>query len=169
MNENEWFEYAYDEIVGVERDGIDQDKLRDALARDYLDAMDRGEIEPPSAMDHARAKADQYMRPIRRKRKASFRKDIEYLLDALNGETILGSDDPRLQQAVPVGNGRDKRLAFWTAEDWMTAVNVRQQNVQRAAEAATELSELATAAIRAMSSRNAAMFGDMYAGPEAAS
>ena len=43
-------------------------------------------------------------------------------------------------------------------------VNVRQQNVQRAAESATELSELATAAISAMSSRNAAMFGDMYAG-----
>ena len=164
MNEHDWFEHAYDEIVSVERDGIEQDKLRDALARDYLDAVDRGEVEPPSAMDHARAKADQYMRPIRRKRKASFRKDIEHLLDALNDETILGADDPQLQQAVPVGNGRDKKLAFWTAEDWMTAVNVRQQNVQRAAEAATELSELATAAISAMSSRNAAMFGDMYVG-----
>lgn len=163
MNENEWFEHAYDQIVGDETAGIEQDKLRDALAHDYLYAVERGEIEPQSAMDLARAKADQYMRPIRRRRKASFRKDIEHLLSALNDETILGSDDPRLQQAVPVGNGVDKKLAFWTAEDWMTAVNVRQQNVQRAAEAATELSELATSAIREMTSRNAVMFGDLYA------
>lgn len=164
VNEKEWFIHAYDEIVGAEADGIDQDKLRDAMARDYLDARERGEVESSSDMDMARAKADHYLRPIRQGRRGSFRKDVEYLLDALNDETILGTEEPRLQQAIPVGNGIDKRLAYWTAEDWATAVNARQKNVQAAAAAATDFTDLATRVIGQMAQRGARFVIDMFGG-----
>lgn len=164
MNENVWFASAYDDIVGAEADGLEQDKIRDSLAREYLNAVERGEIEVASEMDAARAKAEHYLRPIRRSRKDSFRKEVRYLLDALNDDTILGAGDPRLSQAVPVGNGKDKKLALWSAEDWITAVKARQKNVQDAAQAATEFSDIAAEVIGRMTEKEARMFGDMFGG-----
>lgn len=162
IDENDWFSHAYDEVVGSEVDGIGRDKLRDELAHGYLNAVERGEVRLPSEMDMARAKADQYLRPIRKGRTESFRRDIQNLLEALHDETILGVDDPRLQQAVPVGDGKDKRLSYWTVQDWMTAVKVRQRNVQRAAEAATDFTEIAEAMVGEMARRNVRTTGDMY-------
>ena len=89
-------------------------------------------------------------------------KDGLYLLDALQGDTILGRDDPYLRMAYPLGDGTDKTLALWTTRDLESARTERYRNASAASVAASEFDlDFASKFIAELEQRNAAQIGDL--------
>lgn len=168
MTEEQWFIDAYDEVVQSEPDGVELAKIKHEVGLRYEDAVESGEIErdAPALSAEGEDKFDKYIPPARRSRKAVFRRDLGNLLDALNGETVLGEDDPRLDQAFPIGDGRDKTLRYWSVDDFQNALSVRYAKAADSMDAADGFAKIAREVIRQMSAHNARMFGRLFAEPE---
>lgn len=165
MTHKEWFVEAYDRHVSESGNyGSAVEKSRDATAHAYADAVEAGEQEryAPDLVSEGRALFDQFVKPERDRRKSSMRRSMEYLLDALNDGTILGVDDPSLAMAFPLGDGRDKTLAHWTAEDWRAATTERFRNAAKVTEAASDFDEQAEKIVRFMQDRQAATVASLF-------
>ena len=82
---------------------------------------------------------------------------------ALNGETILGGQDPALHLAYPLGtsDGRDKVLSLWTREDWRNASMTRYRNAAEVTAAAQIFEEQATIIADRMLSAGAGTTGEL--------
>lgn len=160
-----WFVEQYDAAVRASGTGGNEvDKSRDAVADAYevgveSDAFPRWET---SLREEGRALFDRIVKPVREQRKAAIRRDAEFLVAALRGETVFGELDPTLDQAFPLGDGRDKTLRLWWVDDWQNAAMERYRNAAAATEAARQFDLSAQAIIAAMRRRNAETTGELF-------
>lgn len=137
---------VYDKYVASEGDlGAAVETSRDAVAHQYASDVENGVIERPEVdlVEEGRRLFNQAVTRTRGGRREAFKKNVEYILDALADETILGPSDPIFSEPHPLGDGRDKVLGLWTAEDWLGAVNERNSNAVAAAAAAHEFEVVA--------------------------
>ncbi len=165
MTDKVWFIEQFDRFVTDNGDdGATVEKSRDAVAQAYVDGVESGQFArwASELKDEGRALFDRLVKPVREQRKSTMRRDAEYLADTLAGETVLGEADPVLDQAFPLGDGRDKTLRFWTAEDWRTAVTERYRNAAAVTEAARRFDESADAIVRAMTGRGVKTTGELF-------
>lgn len=165
MTDKAWFIQKYDGVVAdAGPEGAYLEKARDAVAQAYQDAIESGEILRWQAeiKDEGRALFDRLIKPVREHRKSSMRRDAKYLVDALNGQTVLSGDDPVLHSAFPIGDGRDKTLRLWTLDDWRSATTERYRNVAAVTAAAREFDEYADAISRALLARDVDTTGDLF-------
>lgn len=167
MTGREWFIEAFDRFIGSEgQDGAELEKSRDAVAQVYVDGVESGQIERwrDDITDEARALFDRWVKPERSRRRQTMLKSARAIVDALAGETILGPDDPILQLAFPLGDGRDKRLALWTEDDWSESSVERFRNAASVTSAAADY-DLAVQEIRAaFRKRDASTTRDLFGG-----
>jgi hypothetical protein len=164
--DREWFIRTYDAFISeAGEDGVALEKSRDALATAYADAVESGADRwTPDLVSEGRALFNQFVAPERERRRTSVKKSWRSFLDALNGDTILGRDDPALAHAYPIGDGSDKKLFFWTPEDFQTAAMERFRNAAAATEAAAEFDrEYSSVFITAMKRRSVPYFGALFA------
>ena len=142
----EYLVAGYDEYVRMSGDaGVKPGVVRDHLSAKYADDVKFGLITAwqPNDIEAGIVLFNNIiMGDVRPARKTSFRDDVEYLVSAIRGETILGEDDPALNVAYSIGDGRDKILKLWTAEDWKQSVNVRFENLAKVTTAAYEFDQL---------------------------
>lgn len=163
----DWVIRTYDRIVAdLGETGGASKEVADALANAYEKAISTGELERPttSAYDEGLTLYTTMVKPERNARRAKIVKEMEYLVAALNDETILGSSDPRLDQAVGLGeaNGRDKTLRLWTSADWRGSAMTRYRNAAEATAAAAKYDALATQIADEMDERHVRHTGDLY-------
>lgn len=162
----EWFLAHYDSHVLAEVDGSQLEKTRDAVAHAFLDALASGDLptETPD-MDYARSLFRSIIEPERTKRRGSFKKNAEYLLDALRNPEEGIHVEPFLDTVYPMGtvDGRDKALRYWTEQDLIEASMERYRNVAAAQAAAREYDEVSQELIAAMHGRRAKTVGDCFA------
>lgn len=158
MHDEQWFIERYDGYVASEVDGASLEKSRDAVAQAYVSAVEAGEIERwrEDITEEGRYLFDRIVKPTREKRRNSMRKSMDYLLDALRGDTILGPNDPVFVLAYPLGDGTDKTLGNWSQDDWRNATTERYRNAASATEAARQFDLAASQIADAMASRGVA-------------
>lgn len=164
MADREWFIDAYDRIVEeAGDDGLDVGKAKDAVAQAYADAVETGEIDPVgrSPIEEGHLYAEKWINGTRTTRKAGLRRSMQEILDALSGETILGTEDPYLAQAFALGDGRDKTLRAWTEDDWQIAIVERYRNAAEVTAAAAEFDALARQIIDRLHARGVRTTGDL--------
>lgn len=162
----EWFLAHYDQHVLAEVDGSQLEKTRDAVAHDFLDALERGDLptEQPD-MDYARSLFKSIIEPERQKRRGSFKKNAEYLLDALRNPEEGIHVEPFLDTVYPMGtvDGRDKALRYWTEQDLIESSMERYRNAAAAMEAAKQYDDVSQELIAAMHGRRAKTVGECFA------
>lgn len=133
MSDREWFIDGYDQFVNDSgSDGAELEKSRDALAHQYADAVEQGRIDRHQAtlVEEGRTLFSRYVERERNRRSRSVSRELQYLLDAMRDQTVLGRDDPRFTQAVPLGesDGRDKTLGLWSPDEWVKWGGERRAN-----------------------------------------
>ena len=164
MSTGDWFVNAFDHFCRGEGGAVAVEKARDAVARAYAYAVESGEIERDTKTldDEGRHLFNVHVMPHRNRRRGQLMKDGLYLLDALQGDTILGRADPYLRMAYPLGDGTDKTLALWTTRDLESARTERYRNASAASVAASEFDlDFASKFIAELEQRNAAQIGDL--------
>lgn len=100
---------------------------------------------------------DRYVRPERERRakgKHGFAENI--------ARSLLGSEDPHLDLAVRIGDGTDKVLRYWTTEDWMYSIRVREKDAQDAVDASQEHKNYAMRVVESMRENSAQFTGDLF-------
>ena len=100
---------------------------------------------------------DKHVRPERDRRakgKHGFAENI--------ANSLLGNEDPHLDLAVPLGNGSDKTLRYWTREDWYDSIKVREKSAQDTVDAAAEHKMYAMRVIESLAHSNAAYTGQLF-------
>lgn len=106
MTTEEWIEREYDRIAAeYGTDGVTVKEARDLAAQRYEAAVQSGEIEREGIDLYAEGLNlfDRIVRPLRQSRKKALQNDMQTIVAALNDETILGSEDPILHVAFPLG------------------------------------------------------------------
>ena len=164
MSTSDWFVNAFDDFCRDEGSAVEVEKARDAVARAYAYAVESGQIsrDTQSLDDEGRQLFNAHVMPRRNRRRGHLMKDGLYLLDALRGNTILGTDDPRLWMAYPLGDGTDKTLALWTVRDLESSRTERYRNASDAAQAAAEFDrEFAAQFISELEQRRVTQIGDL--------
>lgn len=156
--DTQWVMETYDRIIA----SGDESTMKLADARiAFLDAYETavatGELDrmPLDVRAEADVLFEAVARPTRQARKNSLYGQMEYIVAALHDETVLGLDDPALMQAYPLGDGRDKILMFWSADDWQNATLIRYRKASESTSAAAIFDELAAQIIAAMRTRSA--------------
>lgn len=163
-----WITRTYDNIVTESgEDGIPLKETREEFARRYENAVRSGELDRPETdlNDEGLSLFDRIVKPERRRRSRKLIDEIEAIVSALQGETILGRDDPLLGIPCPLGdtNGRDKVLGLWTAEDWRNATIIRYRKAAEMTGAAAIFDEQAAHIERALVSRAVQKTYDLFA------
>lgn len=167
MNISEWSVEHFDRIItSAGDDGSKLSVTKDAFVSDFVQAIMSGDLQLPvrDLEDEARAAFQRYVEPVRQARKNSLRTTMEHLVDALNDDTILGLNDPALDMAFLVGDGRDKILRLWSADDWEQFIMARYRNAADVTTAAAADDRLARQIVDAMRQRQATHTGDLAAG-----
>lgn len=165
MSDKQWFMESFDGYVAGEGDsGAVLDKSRDAVAHQYADGVESGVIDRPETdlVQEGRDRFDRFVVPLRERRKSQMKRSARELLEALSDGTILGLDDPRLAQAFPTGDGRDKTLSLWTVGDWETARTERYRNAASVTSAARDFDLDAQQFIDLINSRGVRTTGDLF-------
>lgn len=167
MSTEEWMIHTYDSIVAsAGTEGITVKEARELAAERYEAAIRSGEIERYELDLFAEGGGifDRVVRPQRQSRKSSLNRDMETINAALNDETILGSDDPILHIAYPLGtaDGRDKVLTLWTREDWRAASMTRYRNAAEVTASAQIFDELSTRIVDRMLTSGVDTTGELF-------
>lgn len=138
---DQWFIEQFDRYVAGQHDEAPSvDKSRDAVATAYAEGVRHGRIERRrlELETEGRELFDRLVMPERDHRRASFRVSARYLVDAITDQTVLGEQDPVLDQAYPIGDGTDKTLRYWNPEDWNTSRTIRYRQAAEHTRAAQE-------------------------------
>jgi hypothetical protein len=123
---DEFVHDAYDRIVNeAGEDGVKVSDAKAAIADLVDQAISDERLDPPTSAAAVSVCIDQ----LDMKRKQGFISDIDYLLDALRDETILGIEDPKLAWAVPVGGGQRKTLGLCSIADLDEMISSRRRNM----------------------------------------
>lgn len=161
----DWIVEQYNSFVLGEVDGSTIEKSRDHLAHHMLDAIETGDLPPVSLdVEWARGVVGAALNPERQKRRGSFKKNAEYLLDALRNPDDGIHVEPFLDTVYPLGShdGRDKAFRYWTEEDLISSTMERYRNAAAAVEAAKEYDEISQELIVAMRGRSAGTVGQIF-------
>lgn len=122
---------TYDEVVTAHgSDQVQYADMLDELVQAMKKKMLAGEIDmiEPSLDDSIRRLAVPTIEKARTQRRGSFKKNVLYLLDAVRNPDEAASLEPLFRMAMPMGNGFDKVLGFWTPQDFERATMVRYRN-----------------------------------------
>lgn len=100
-------------------------------------------------------------RASRRRRRASMRQSIEYVLDAFTESEESAYIDPMFDLAFPIGtdDGQVKALRFWTADDFGTSVRMAYRQAAATTTAARDHDDACQRAMDSMRLRGVEMFG----------
>lgn len=161
----DWIVENYDAYVLSETDGATIERSRDHLAHNMLDAIEAGALPPVNPdVEWARSIIGAALTPERQKRRGSFKKNAEYLLDALRNPDDGIHVEPFLDTVYPLGShdGRDKAFRYWTEEDLVASTIERYRNAAAAAEAAKEYDEVSHELIAAMRGRHVGTVGQIF-------
>lgn len=161
----EWMIERYNAIVLSKTEGTTLTEVREEVAQDFLDALTLGSLPTIAPdLDYARSMFRSTVEPERDKRRTSFRKQAEYLLDAMRNPEDGIHVEPFLDVAYPLGthDGRDKAMRHWTEMDLIESSMERYRNAAAAMQAAKEHDVIAQELIAAMRGRSAAMLGDCF-------
>lgn len=170
-HETAWIIEHYEEYVRNQLDGSDLEKTREALGHVVLDGVQTGEIEGPKPnLDWAIGLVNSAITPHRTKRRQSFIKNSEYLLDALQNPDEGIHIEPFLDRVFPLGShdGRDKAFRYWTEEDLNASVIERYRNAAAVMEAAKEHDQVAQEWIASMRRYEAVIIEDVFSRSDAA-
>src|SRR5699024_519690 len=170
-HETAWIIEHYEEYVRNQLDGSDLEKTREALGHVVLEGVQTGEIEGPKPnLDWAIGLVNSAITPHRTKRRQSFIKNSEYLLDALQNPDEGIHIEPFLDRVFPLGShdGRDKAFRYWTEEDLNASVIERYGNAAAVMEAAKEHEQVAQEWIASMRRYEAVIIEDVFSRSDAA-
>lgn len=161
----EWILARYDRHVSQQVEGVELGSARERVAKDFLIALDLGQV-PSWTPDQATAMAlfDKAVMPERDRRRASFKKNAEYLLDALRNPDDGVHVEPFLDTVYPLGSakGRDKAFRYWTEDDLIASTIERYRNAAAAMQAAKEHDEVTSDLLDVLRVRGARMVGDCF-------
>ena len=87
---------------------------------------------------------------------------LGWAVDALNGDSIMGRDDPILDLVCAVGGGVRKAYRFLDYEDLQAIVTAKARHLNDSATALALTSERVQALTAAMRTRHVDMLGDLY-------
>lgn len=157
---------VFDRIVADH--GAEAVKLKESrseFAAEYQRDVMAGRVArvEQSLLTEGEALFDRYVRPERDRRskgKHGFAENI--------AASLLGNEEPMLDLAVPVGDGTDKILRFWSHSDWDNSIRVRDRQAQDAVEAADEHRAYARTVIAALVDAGAAYTGELFTEQEKA-
>lgn len=155
VNIGQWFINKYDLYVESVGGAVPLEQTREALDEAYRAAVNAGEITRAvvTMRDESRQMTREHIEPLRNRRRTALFNDGLLFVAVIEGETLLGDDDPYLGLAYPLGDGTDKTLRYWTAEDWESSVLERYRNAAAVTDAArrydVELASKMVAALRA--------------------
>lgn len=162
--DKDWLIATYEDVVSQSGDeGMGNDDVRTEVARRYEAAVTGGELPPPdiNLIDLGLMRFDKVIAKERRKRGVKLRDDIKFLADTLF-TAEAGDVDPILALAVPLGDGRDKTLRFWSADDWMAATTIRYRNAAKVTAAAAAFDETSQRIRSAMRARDVQRTEDLF-------
>lgn len=161
-----WLVDKYDTHVLGQVDGVSLEDSRNFLIEAVLDGVRTGEVPAPEATtEWASALVNSTINPIRTQRRASFKKNSEFLKDALRHPDDGIYVGPFLDIAYPLGtpDGRDMAFRWWTEETFNGARIEHYRGATAAAEAARQYDEDVTEWVSIMRHRGVAMVGDCFA------
>ena len=132
---------------------------RSAFAAEYQRDVMSGAVARPevSLLAEGEALFDKHVlreRDRRRKGKHGFAENI--------ATSLLGNLEPTLDLAVPVGDGTDKLLRYWTVDDWQESINVRNRAAADVVDSAREHEGYASVVIAALKIANGGFTGDLF-------
>jgi len=161
--DEQWVVAAYDRVADeFAAEGASVKILRDETIHRVSAAIEAGEYTLPTKTVENQV-ADIFDRVVpkaRRVRRSELRTQFRIILDILEGGTLLGDEDPKLDQAFPLGNGEDKTLRYWTVVDVAMSINVRYEKAAEATSAATGFDADGTALIAELNRRGVRFIGD---------
>lgn len=167
VNDELWLWNTYDRIVASGEDATMKfGDARVAVIDEVEAALQSGELKIDDYRTIATLLVDQEIKIGRKARRARLADEMEWIIAALADETTLGVEDPILAQAFPLGDGRDKILMFWSADDWRNATLIRYRKASEATGSAAIFDELAAKIIAAMQSRRANKVADLFRAPK---
>ena len=171
VNGKEWIEREYDRIaVEYDTDGITQKEARDILAQRYEDAVRAGDVEREDLDLYGEGKQlfDRVINPLRQRRKTTLQNDMEAIVDAINDDTMFGTNDPILNVPYPLGtaDGRDKILGLWTREDWRRSQITRYGKAAEVTAAAQIFADQAEVIVARMAQKNVDITFGLFGTPD---
>lgn len=167
MSIRDWSVEHFDRIVSVAGEGGSKvSETRELFISDFVQAIQSGDLRLPvrDLEEEGRAAFERYVEPERQRRKTSLRATMEYIVDCLNDDTILGTNDPALDMAFLVGDGRDKILRLWLDSDWELFIMARYRNAADVTAAAAADDRLAQKILDALRGRGLKFTGDLVEG-----
>lgn len=94
--------------------------------------------------------------------RASLHNDLQGLLDAINGDTILGADDPRLDMPIPTGTrGERISLRYASRRVLVALITERTEHAKDAAIAANRFAHNVNELVQVMDDRGVAFIGQL--------
>lgn len=158
---------AYDEVVTSH--GAEQVQLTDVLdetVQAVKKKMMSGEIEMLEASldDSIRRLVSPEVEKTRKHRRASFKKNVLYLLDALRAPDDAANLEPLFRMAMPLGNGFDKVLGYWVPQDFERATMVRYRNAADVTREAQEFDMAADLLVQEMHRRRVSTVRELFQG-----
>jgi hypothetical protein len=87
---------------------------------------------------------------------------LQWAADALQGDTILGADDPVLDRVCAVGGGIRKAYRYLEQGDLLAIIQRKADHAAAAATAAAETARVASTLLGAMNMRRARWLGELF-------
>ncbi len=164
--DEDWFIHTYDDVLGEAGGALPVGKLRDEVAGRYADAVAAGQFHSVTITEFELGQLlyDMAVRPARSKRKKQFKRDLDWIVDSITNpdEGIL--IEPILSAGYPVGDGTDKALRYWLAEDFARARVERYRNASDVMAAARDFDEAADRVIAQIERAGVITVGDLFRG-----
>lgn len=161
MNADKEYTIAtYDRLTAEHgADSVQLADSRKAFQKQYKRDVLSGKVsrDEMTLDDEAGMKFDRWVRPERDRRAKGRHGFAENIATSL-----LGNVDPHLDLAVPIGDGTDKVLRYWTRRDWLYSIQVRERAVQDAADSSDEHKGYALQVIESLDLTEALYTGDLF-------
>lgn len=161
----EWITQTYDDIVAeAGEDGMSVKEIREQVAQRYEEAIRTGELSRGDIDLYSEGLGlfDRIVRPTRDSRKSKMQREMETIVAVCNNETILGQEDPMLDMAFPLGDGRDKILRLWNGDDLQSAAMTRYRKAAEATASAAIFDELASMIRQNLAARGVRNIGGLF-------
>lgn len=140
---------TYDALVlDAGEDGVKISESRAAVTTALADAIRAGDVPGIGVDDYAHNTVTAVLAGVRDRRRASLPKLAELIRSVLAGDALLDEQwypEVREAYALGTGDGVDKALIHWTADDWLYASITRYRKAAEATAAAAEFDVVATA------------------------
>ena len=138
----EWVEETYRRVVVDAGEGtIKRAEAIPIVVEQIANDIANGDLDPPTDLEAI------VRRIIERgddQRRRHHPQDVSYVLDIINGNTILGKDNPWLDSVCVAGNGVRKSWRFVDGEDLLAMAELKVRMAADAAQAAADFMRAVT-------------------------